>query len=400
MKNHQLGSLLLSAILLFFTVFVFPDSPSEIKINQLAENQNLQQIRAELFKLINRERKNLGLKTLEIKRELEIIAQKHSSKMAQKRKMSHYFPNYKPVKERMRKANLYFIRIGENLAFSDFPAAQFIHEGLMESSSHRKNILQPKFTHCGLGIAETDKKIFVTQIYAQLFNIFPENEIEIRLKEEIELWFAKSFSYRFLFHSRSQNKVRENARNSIIRSTYKSSARYRQKYYNFSIIYPDLEIIKSRLKEEIGKINLEALSLGIAVGRNKKFPGGTYAVTAFLFGHYYQNLSSEELVKIIVQTINQQRTNTGRSLIKLNSRLSRRAQKTLRSVYRSSRQQFKTTASYFTLTFPLVNPRLLPVEVQKFLQKNCSEIGIGLLLRTKKNSSKHRFWVCIILKKR
>ena len=272
--------------------------------------------------------------------------------MAKARKMSHYFPAYKSLKKRMREANLFFILVGENLAFTDFPAAEFIHDGLMESPAHRKNILQPKFTHCGLGIVRTDKKIYVTQIYAQLFNGYPEAEIEFRLKEELEQWFIKSFNHRFVFHRQSQNKVRQIAQRNLTRRPIKSSARYKTDYFQLSIVYPDLEVIKNQIKEEMTKINLEALSVGVAVGRNKTYPGGAHSVTAFLIGRYYQNMSSEELSKIMFQTINQQRTKFGLTVLKLNPRLSQRARKIIKTRYRRLKNQFKTSSKYLKWRFP------------------------------------------------
>jgi uncharacterized protein YkwD len=290
--------------------------------------------------------------------------------------------------------------IGENLALSDYPAAEFIHDGFMESPAHRKNVLQPTFTHCGLGLVKIDKKIYITQIFARLFKGFPEAEIEFQIKEELEQWFVNSFNYRFVFHRQSQKKVREIARKNLIRSPVKSSARYTTNYYQFTMVYPDLAVIQNRLKEEISKINLEALSVGVAVGRNKTYPGGTHSVTAFLIGRYYQNISSAELSKIMLQTINQQRTNLGLSILNMTPRLSHRAQKIIRSRYRRSRKQFKTSSKYFTLTFPLINPRSLPDEVQRFLQKKCREIGIGLLSKSTKSSSSKHLWVCLLLKRK
>jgi uncharacterized protein YkwD len=397
MKNHHLVLWITVSFLLFPGHIFLQASIPKGKITQLSTEPNIQQLKSELLHLINRERKNRGMNNLKLKREMDIIAQKHSLKMAKARKMSHYFPAYKSLKKRMIEANLFFILVGENLAFSDFPAAEFIHDGLMESPEHRKNILQPKFTHCGLGIVRTDKNIYVTQIYAQLFNGYPESEIEFRLKEDLEQWFVKSFNYRFVFHRQSQNKVRQIAQRNLTRRPVKSSARYNTDYFQLSIIYPDLEVIKNRIKEEMTKFNLEALSVGIAVGRNKTYPGGAHSVTAFLIGRYFQNMSSDELSKIMLQTINQQRTKIGLSVLKVNPRLSQRAQKILRTRYRRVRNQFKTSSKSFTLTFPLINPRSLPDEVGKFIRKQCHEIGIGFVSKLKKNSSRQNFRVCIIL---
>ena len=71
MNNRHFGLLLIFTTLFFNTGIYLPNSISEDRIPQLLEGENLQQIRSELFLLINQERKNLGMKNLKIKREIE-----------------------------------------------------------------------------------------------------------------------------------------------------------------------------------------------------------------------------------------------------------------------------------------------------------------------------------------
>jgi len=66
----------------------------------------------------------------------------------------------------MRANGVQYIRAGENLAGN--PSVQGAHTSLMNSPGHRANILNPYYTHVGIGIINGSRygKIF-TQMFIQ-----------------------------------------------------------------------------------------------------------------------------------------------------------------------------------------------------------------------------------------
>ena len=44
--------------------------------------------------------------------------------------------------------------------------ARLIVDGWMTSPGHRRNILDPRYTHLGVGVAAKDKMCYATQIFA------------------------------------------------------------------------------------------------------------------------------------------------------------------------------------------------------------------------------------------
>lgn len=130
---------------------------------------NMEKIERELFDLVNKERVELGRHPLLLHPALNHIAYRHSLKMAEEGKLSHRFPGYKTLPERMMDAGLYFLSTGENVAFSQVILGSHIHRGFMESAGHRENIMTPFFSHCGIRLARSGDDFYVTQVFAQLY---------------------------------------------------------------------------------------------------------------------------------------------------------------------------------------------------------------------------------------
>ena len=104
-----------------------------------------------LWHLANSERIKRGLLPLRYHPELAQVALQHSRKMAKNQKLSHYFPQYPSLSERLEQANIFFKNNAENVAFSTLADIKNIHDKLMSSASHRSNILNQNFSHCGIG---------------------------------------------------------------------------------------------------------------------------------------------------------------------------------------------------------------------------------------------------------
>ncbi len=133
-----------------------PMLPNNIK--DLTPNES------EMLRLLNAERSKVGLKPLMIDLQITEIARYKAQDMIDNDYFSHYSPSYGSPFEMLHNYGIKYIYAGENLAGND--SVESAHESLMESEGHKENILNPEFTHVGIGVKEGSKygKIF-TQIF-------------------------------------------------------------------------------------------------------------------------------------------------------------------------------------------------------------------------------------------
>ncbi len=119
-----------------------------------------------LFELVNRDRRRAGVPALLELPELSAVARSHSEDMRDRGFFAHVSPRTGRLVERAESAGIAYGRIGENIAVGQ--SVREAQEALMQSPGHRMNLLDPEFTHLGLGIAvETDdqgrERVFVTE---------------------------------------------------------------------------------------------------------------------------------------------------------------------------------------------------------------------------------------------
>ncbi|WP_445487060.1 CAP-associated domain-containing protein [Niallia sp. 03133] len=117
------------------------------------ESKELQEgFEYQLFDLTNASRINNGLPALKWDDHIKETARKHSKDMA----VHHYFDHTNLEGEspfdRMLDDGIKYTTAGENLAYGQYSSI-FAHEGLMNSSGHRKNILQKSFRFLGIGVS-------------------------------------------------------------------------------------------------------------------------------------------------------------------------------------------------------------------------------------------------------
>jgi uncharacterized YkwD family protein len=121
----------------------------------------------QMLSLVNEERGKLGLAPLKADMRLVVLARQKSQDMIDKNYFSHTSPTYGSPFDMMSKAGITYRTAGENLAGSfSVPSA---HEALMRSDGHRRNILNPAFTHIGIGIVRGGKYgLMITQMFIGL----------------------------------------------------------------------------------------------------------------------------------------------------------------------------------------------------------------------------------------
>jgi len=129
---------------------------------ETVEDFNLSNYRDELLNYINVERASHGLNSVEMRTDLNNLAQDYADYMDEERFFSHIGPDGSTPDTRRIDAGIQ-TEVGENLAHA--PSVYFGHQALMRSAIHRENVLDPQWTTVGLGITlgGDDKLIIVEE---------------------------------------------------------------------------------------------------------------------------------------------------------------------------------------------------------------------------------------------
>lgn len=131
-------------------------SPETLTIDQPAE--------VEMRRLVNRERRAHGLAPLEHDPDLVPVARTHARDMWRRGYFSHINPDGEDPFDRIRQGRVRFRVAGENLALAR--TTGLAHRGLMDSPTHRRNILHPAFSRIGIGVVHGAP---YGKMYTQLF---------------------------------------------------------------------------------------------------------------------------------------------------------------------------------------------------------------------------------------
>ena len=118
-----------------------------------------------MIDMVNQERVENGLQPLEVHIELVDVARMKSKDMVENNYFAHTSPTLGTFTQMVSNAGISYRQIGENLANAG--SVQRAHMLLMGSQGHRENILNPSFTHIGIGITQGTQGIMVTQLFMQ-----------------------------------------------------------------------------------------------------------------------------------------------------------------------------------------------------------------------------------------
>jgi uncharacterized protein YkwD len=106
----------------------------------------------QLFDVTNAARVTHGLSVLIWDDHVRETARDHSLDMAENKYFDHTNLKGESPFDRMEDDGIKFMAAGENLAYGQYSSI-FAHEGLMNSTGHRKNILSDDFGYLGVGVA-------------------------------------------------------------------------------------------------------------------------------------------------------------------------------------------------------------------------------------------------------
>lgn len=109
-----------------------------------------------ILKMVNKARKNNGVRRLKMNEKLRKKAHRHSVRMSKQRRIFHH-----SCLSCIAPSN--WNRIGENVAKAK--TVRKAHQALMRSSGHRANILCRCYRKAGMGVVKKAGWFYVTQIF-------------------------------------------------------------------------------------------------------------------------------------------------------------------------------------------------------------------------------------------
>lgn len=118
---------------------------------------------SELWQLVNTERAKNGLKPLAPLAELTNLARLKSQDMIENNYFAHISPTYGSFGQMVYQAGIPFYSVGENIAKGRNALHAFYL--FMGSPGHKANMLNPNFTHLGIGILQDQYGVAVTQLF-------------------------------------------------------------------------------------------------------------------------------------------------------------------------------------------------------------------------------------------
>ena len=137
--------------------------------------QHLREVERRIYLLTNEVRRKYHLSPLDRDDALVTTARAHSDDMLRRHFFSHVNPDGQAPKDRI--APVYsntIARAGENIwsghgyDYADSKLmARIIVDSWISSPGHRANLLNPNYTHLGVGVSVQDKEIRATQNFVQ-----------------------------------------------------------------------------------------------------------------------------------------------------------------------------------------------------------------------------------------
>ncbi len=118
-----------------------------------------------LVAMINAARRQVGLRSLRQHPDLNAVADRHVQTMLAASRIGHRLGTGSPA-ERVGNAGIDAEKVGENVARAASLAR--VHRSLWASPSHRGNLLDRRFTHIGVAVAESDGQLWVAQLFIAL----------------------------------------------------------------------------------------------------------------------------------------------------------------------------------------------------------------------------------------
>lgn len=128
------------------------------------------EITGKLLELTNQDRIANGMNALTLNSTLSASAMAKADDMAIKDYFAHHSPEGIKPWDWINRDEYAYLLVGENLAIN-FTSAEAVHKALMDSESHKKNILNERYQDVGLAVISGELNGKVTNILVELFSV-------------------------------------------------------------------------------------------------------------------------------------------------------------------------------------------------------------------------------------
>ena len=132
---------------------------------------NASEFEDKVLRLVNQERAKVGLSPLKMNAKLVTAAGKHSENMAKEDFFAHQDKQGNNIGDRAKKVGYGFSKLGENIAAGQ-TTPEAVVAAWMNSSGHRRNILNPDYSDIGIGyeyLGNDTGKINYNHYWTQVF---------------------------------------------------------------------------------------------------------------------------------------------------------------------------------------------------------------------------------------
>lgn len=386
---------ILPVLLIIFWGWHYQDSGSSLQRPEIST------IEKTLLEWVNKERTDRKLGPLNLSADLRKVAEGHSRDMASRRKLTHLSSGRKSFEDRLLDAGMFFIEIGENVATSETFDGAFIHQGFMDSPEHRDNILNPNFDTIGISVVyANDNKYYVTQDFIQSLDVLEEEDATKFFQDEIDRIRKKNALPALSFQKTANIFAQRHAKKKAAGQRLLNVANFFGETHVHFITTPRLTIPEN-VSREIASGIYESGGIGAWFGRLPEYPGGTYLITLFLFPiSQYKDLTEEDLVKILLRSINAKRNESGLASMRLDEQNSLNAANISRQL---KDQQTKTLilpkgpARRQVISYVTEDIRIWPANLDtEITNPGLRRIGIGISSQKSKDSRIQTFWVTLI----
>ena len=142
---------------------------------QQAPDPELEELEMRALGLLNGERLAAGLPALRLSESLSLLARRQSREQSELGRVSHHSYEFNLSSERRLRISFPTAPLlGENVARNR--SVEHLHAALMRSAGHRRNRMDPEFTHVGIGLARAGEYVlYMTEVFV---GVAPGDELD------------------------------------------------------------------------------------------------------------------------------------------------------------------------------------------------------------------------------
>jgi len=229
----------------------------------------------ELAALVNQERTKEGLAPLSVDERLSHAARKHTALMVEHKALAHQFDGEAVLAIRFAEEHLHSNRQAENVALEMDVAGA--HAALMNSPSHRANILSPDYDVIGVGVMRLGDTIYVTEDFAHRLRDYSESEADTALQQAITGYLAQR---KVLAARKAQTQLRQIACDMALNDALDG-----EKLMSLSGVHEalawntdDPAKLPAKIQARLSKPLLNGYASGVCFAPSVSHPGGVYWV--------------------------------------------------------------------------------------------------------------------------